>query len=269
MSKFILSCSTVSTEGVGRDSILSCFEHASKAGYRYWALCHPVLRGGGSARWFNYHLANKLAAEAGFQGCTEVYGPVFPNDSVEKAKEMAPDIALLFELAENMNSPFVVITGGRKKDGRLEPAIAGIKELMSMLDSDLKLALENHYNSLFELREDYDRIFSEIDDPRVGITVDTGHFHSAGVDWKELIRSYSDKIYNIHLKDHVGTQSVPLGEGDVDLRGLVEELHKIDYDGALALELEVRDKENVPRYCADSYTYMKAIIEEVTGNTPL
>lgn len=132
----------------------------------------------------------------------------------------------------------------------------------------MKLAIEPHYRTRIESRADYDHILSEINTPKVGITIDIGHFHSAGVDWQALIRAYPDRIYNVHVKDHVGTQSVPIGAGEIDLRGLIEELHATNYNGALAVELEVVDPENLPRYCTEAYTYLRDLVESVTGKLP-
>ena len=90
--------------------------------------------------------------------------------------------------------------------------------------------------------------------------MDTGHFHAAGVDWKALIRRYAARIYNVHLKDHLGPQSVAIGKGEIDLPGLVAVLREIDYSGPLALELEVTDPENLPRYIAEAHEYMSRLL---------
>ena len=113
-----------------------------------------------------------------------------------------------------------------------------------------------------------DAILAEITTPQVGITIDTGHFFSAGVDWRPFIHKYADRIYNVHVKDHIGTQSVALGQGQVDLRGYVQELDAINYEGALAVELEVEDPENLPRYCAEAYTLLDELVCQVTGHPP-
>ena len=61
---------------------------------------------------------------------------------------------------------------------------------------------------------------------------------------------------------------MPLARGEVDLRGYIEELHAIGYDGALAVELEVVDPENLPQYCAEAYTYLYDLVQEVTSGPP-
>ena len=270
MSAFVLSCTTCALRGAERDEILACFSHAPAAGYKYWGLAGAPLVHLGGATWFDARRARELADRAGFEGCTEVYGPSFPTDSIAAAEDAAEDVARMFDVAAVMDSPLVVFSGGNREGaGGIEASIAGICKLLTLIeDGPVRMALEPHYNSRFMTRQDFDAIFAAIDDPRVGITVDTGHFHSAGVDWKGLICDYREKIYNIHLKDHEGTQSVPIGRGGIDLRGLIETLHEIDYEGALAVELEVVDPENLPRYIVEAYNHLSGLVREVSGRPP-
>ena len=269
MSKFVLSCTTCATRMRGKDEILECFTHAPKAGYKAWGVAGPLFWTPGLVRWADVDLIDHRAKEAGLDRCTEVYGPPFPTESLAAAEKHAPSLALIAEAAEKMGSPLVVFSGGKRRPGGLEATIAGIKRLLPLIaDKPVRLALESHYRSQIENRADYDRILGDINTPKVGITIDVGHFHSAGVDWQALIHAYPDRIFNVHLKDHVGTQSVPLGAGEIDLRGLIEALHAIDYSGALAVELEVVDPENLPRHCAQAYTYLRDLVERVTGKLP-
>lgn len=269
MSRFILSCTTCATRMPGRDEIAECFIHAPRAGYKAWGAAGPLFWTPGLIRWANIDLINRCAVEAGLERCTEVYGSAIPTGSIAEAQAAASSRAQLFDVAEEMGSPLVVITGRPRKDGGLEPTIAGIKELLPLIEhKPVRLALEPHYGSQFQYLEDYEAIFDQIESTQVGITLDSGHFHSAGVDWKRLIHRFPDRIYNFHVKDHVGAQSVPLGSGEVDLRGYIEELHDIGYEGALAVELEVTDPENLPRYCAEAFVYLRGLVKEITGQVP-
>jgi sugar phosphate isomerase/epimerase len=253
----------------GRDEISECFIHAPRAGYKAWGVAGPLFWTPGLIRWADIDLLNRCAAEAGLERCTEVYGSAFPTGSVTEAQAAASIKAQLFDVSEKMGSPLVVITGRPRKDGGLEPTIAGIKSLLPLIESKpVKLALEPHYGSQIQYLEDYEAIFDQIESPQVGITLDSGHLHSAGVDWKRLIHRFPDRIYNFHVKDQVGTQSVPLGSGEVDLRGYIDELYAIGYEGALAVELEVIDPENLPRYCAEAFVYLHDLVKEITGHVP-
>ena len=46
--------------------------------------------------------------------------------------------------------------------------------------------MEPHFRSQFQDAADYDFLFDRVDHPQLGITVDTGHFHSAQVDTKAI-----------------------------------------------------------------------------------
>jgi len=220
-------------------------------------------------RWVNIDLIIQCAKDAGLERCTEVYGAAFPTGSVAEAQAAAGFRAHLCEVAIKMESPLVVITGRPRTDTGLEATIAGIKALLQLIENTpVRLALEPHFGSQIQFIEDYEAIFEQIKSPQVGITLDSGHFHSSGVDWKSLIHRYPDRIYNFHVKDHISTQSVPIGTGEIDLRGYIEELHAIGYEGALAVELEVIDPENLPRYCTEAFVYLRNLVKSVTGNFP-
>lgn len=266
MSQFVLSCTTCATRIPWKDEILECFTHAPAAGYKAWGVAGPLFWTPGLIQWADVDLIKRRATEAGLDRCTEVYGPPFPTESVTAAQQAADHMVLLFDVAEDLGSPLVVISGWRRTEVGIEANIAGIKTLLPLIkDKPVKLALEPHYRSQIQDLEDYDAIFDQIDSPQVGITLDAGHLHSAEVDWRRLIDRYADRIYNFHVKDHVGTLSVPLGAGEVDLKGYIEALHAIDYAGPLAVELEVEDPENLPRYCAEAFVYLRDLVQEVTG----
>jgi sugar phosphate isomerase/epimerase len=269
VSHWILSCTTCATRLPGKDELAECLTLAPKIGYRAWGVAGPLFWTPGLVQWADLPRLRRCADEAGLTRCTEVYAAAFPTESVAAAQAVAPLRAQLFEAAMTLGSPLVVMTGRPRREGGLAPTIAGLQALLPLIqDMPVKLALEPHYGSQIQLLEDYDAIFAEITSPQVGITLDSGHFHSAGVDWRRLIARYPERILNFHVKDQRGTQSVPIGAGEVDLRGYLEALHGIDYRGALAVELEVEDLENLPRYTAEAYDYMRQLAQEVAGELP-
>src|SRR5439155_26568544 len=121
----------------------------------------PLFWTPGLLRWANIDLINQRALAAGLTRCTEVYGPGFPNGSAAEAQRAAGDRALVFEAAEKMGSPLVVITGRPRRDGGLEATIAGLKALLPLVArSPVRLALEPHYGSQIQFQEDYEDIFA-------------------------------------------------------------------------------------------------------------
>jgi len=270
MSHFALSCTTCALRGWGDNETLDTFRHAPKAGYRYWGSAESVLRTAELALWADVARMKRGASEAGLLGITEVYADGFPPATVEQAVAHAASLAGVARAAVKMGSPLLVFTGSRpRKEGHLEATIAGLQALLPLIaEMPIRVALEPHFGSTVQFAEDYDAILGAIDDPKLGITVDVGHFHAAGVDWEGLIRRYPKRIYNVHLKDQVGRQSVPIGEGEIDLCRLIRVLDELDYSGALAVELEVVDPENLPAYCARAHTVLSGLVYEVTGEYP-
>ena len=261
MSEIILSCTTCALRNPPLDEISETFKHAPKAGYSYWGLAGPITWTPGLIRWLDADGLRHQAEEVGLRGLTEVYASAISTDSVEAAESSIPDLLLNAEATVKLQCPLLVFSGGRRQTDGLKHTLAGLDKLtQSIADLPVKVALEPHTGSQFQDETDYDEIFQHITTEQIGITIDTGHFHVAGVNWKALIRKYPDRIYNVHVKDHIGSQSVPIGEGEVDMPGLIHELRAIDYCGPLAVELEVEDPENLPRYVSDAYQYLSGLI---------
>lgn len=132
----------------------------------------------------------------------------------------------------------------------------GLKRLVEYIGSrPVKICLENHHNWPLSYTEDYARLFDLIDDPRLGIALDTGHFTSSKVDHLAFIDQFAEKIFHIHIKDHIGTTSVPLGSGETPLPAIFERLRDIGYSGYASVEMEVEDPQNMERYLADALRY--------------
>ena len=105
-----------------------------------------------------------------------------------------------------------------------------------------------------------ERIVKKIDSPYLGLTIDTGHFTSSHIPLQEVIDQLGPWIKHVHIKDHIGTQSVGLGRGETDNVGFVSELRRIGYEGYLSMELEVEDKENIDLYLKEGFEYMKKLV---------
>ena len=154
----------------------------------------------------------------------------------------------------------LVFTGGAREHEPLDDLIAALQQLVNMVEGKpVRIGLENHYQNRIETAEDYDHIFSRIDHPQIGMTADWGHFNSSNVDTAALMRKYADRLVHVHVKDHLGTVSMPLGQGEVDIPELVGVLKEIGYDRAVSVELEVEDQENLDQYAAEALAYLTEI----------
>ena len=89
-----------------------------------------------------------------------------------------------------------------------------------------------------------------------------GHFTAAGVDMPAFVAEFGPRVFHVHVKDHVGLQSVPLGAGRTDNRAVLAALRRVGYRGHLSAELEVRDRANAVRYLREALPYMTRLLAE-------
>lgn len=92
----------------------------------------------------------------------------------------------------------------------------------------------------------------------VGLCLETGHIFVCGGDPLEVLRSAPERVNHVHLKDahrekmdgvikdHEPTPAIwsrevfcALGEGDVDLDGVLSELDKLNFEGWLVVEQDI------------------------------
>ena len=193
------------------------------------------------------------------------------GDGEQQTRESVAYIEKAIALAKELGAGHVVFSGfGWPKEG-LTPARReaicrqigrSLKGLLPALEAaGIPVALENHYCCQIETVQDYVWAFEEAgDSPLIGVTLDTGHFTSSNVDLLETVRVLGRRTVNVHIKDHIGTQSVALGTGNTDNAGLVRALKKIGYTGPLTCELEVADYENIVRHVNDAKPYIEKLM---------
>jgi inosose dehydratase len=133
---------------------------------------------------------------------------------------------------------------------RLEEALAGAHRIAARYG--LMLTLHPHIGTAVQTREEVERL---LEDTRANLCLDTGHLFLGGSDPVALASSAGDRIKHVHLKDvdhevaasfRAGRLSYddavrrgvfkPLGQGDLDLEGVVDRLLGAGYTGWFVLE---------------------------------
>jgi sugar phosphate isomerase/epimerase len=260
MEQIRLSCTTCCFRNRGRDEIEETLRYAPGAGYAYLGLAGPMTWEQGLIQWLD-RAKFSAALEAAGLGLSEIWSPPIPTDSKEAALRGAENLHFIADACVDLGCRNLVQTGGHRCDGGIKNTIIGVSALAEYLaGKDVRICLESHMGSQIREREDYDEILRNVGSPQVGVTVDTGHLHAAGVDMFGLVEDHADRIWNVHLKDHIGEQSVAIGTGEIDLKRLVATLRGIGYDGFFAVELEVTDPENAVQYSKDAFEYLTSIL---------
>lgn len=161
-------------------------------------------------------------------------------------------------------------TGEHGYDGRTELSGAEWEVLTGTLDAAMdvgaglgaRVVLHPHMGTLVEGADDVARV---LDGSAIPLCVDTGHLLIGGVDPYELVRDAVSRVAHVHFKDvdaalaarvRAGqltyttaiTQGLyrALGEGDVDVAGIVTALENYGYAGWYVLEQDLVLAEEPP-----------------------
>lgn len=141
-------------------------------------------------------------------------------------------------------------------DGEWAVFIENLTRLQDVVgETGLITALHPHWGMAIANGAHVERLLESCD---VGLCLDTGHLYLAGTDPVEIARLATDRIHHVHLKDVDGAwaervqsgeakfrQSVidgmfePLGEGAVDIAGVIRLLEANGYRGWYVLEQDV------------------------------
>lgn len=199
--------------------------------------------------------ANDLRLVAGFV-------PVVLHDEARRERELEAVAASIDAIASLGGSVLVLAASsgdpGYEDAGRLDAAgwealFRGIERVEAVAaDRGLRVAVHPHHGTLVERPEDVDRLLAG---SPVGLCLDTGHVVIGGGDPVAIARAAGTRVTHVHLKDvdataagRVGDGSAgyrdavrdglyrSLGEGDVDVLGVVRTLEESGFDGWYVLE---------------------------------
>ncbi len=134
--------------------------------------------------------------------------------------------------------------------------LANLRRLEDVVgDTGMRTALHPHWGMAIETGRHIDRL---LDASTVGLCLDTGHAYLGGADPVAVARAAGERVLHVHLKDVDPAASdrvrsgdvpfrqavidglfVPLGEGAVDIAGVIEALEAGGYRGWYVLEQDV------------------------------
>ena len=148
-------------------------------------------------------------------------------------------------------------------DGEWATFLANLGRLDDIVgDAGLRTALHPHWGMTIETGAQIDRL---LDASTVGLCLDTGHAYLGGADPVAIARNAPDRVLHVHLKDVDPAKAaqvrsgevpfresvidglfVPLGEGAVDIAGVIDALEDAGYQGWYVLEQDVSLKADPP-----------------------
>lgn len=169
------------------------------------------------------------------------------------------EIIKAIRAAAAIGVPHVITTEGEPetKFGRNLTRQEAIFSILEKLHEPLRVAEDHGVKLLLESHGPYtgdldaiEEILERADSPALALNLDTGNSWLGGSDPVELVRRFGPLIEHVHWKDlgaewepkrgtlfGCGMSTIPLGTGQVDIRGVYDALVTAGFDGATTLEI--------------------------------
>lgn len=207
--------------------------------FNYWAdfaqLDEPTVRGM-KALLDRYGLA---CTTLGLWG----WNHIAADDAVRSAAHGHLDRAIAF--GELLGAPTLILGGGERPGAGLEAqAQVFATEVRPYVDraagAGMKVALYGFHGGFLMRQEAYEALWRHL--PEVGVKYDAANIDHVGQDYLKLLRDHPDKIYHVHLKEHMyhGLNRVAsqpaVGMGDIQWGKIMACLYEADYQGYLVIE---------------------------------
>ena len=187
------------------------------------------------------------------------------QEAVKVADLLAESGAKLIVLADTMSRARMAVAGrvDEKRDGLTDRQWEGASKILQRTAAackqrGLQVSFHHHAGTYVETPGEVERLFTLTDPELVGLCLDTGHYFYGGGDPVDVVRKYGSRICHLHFKDvqsgvleAVRREGVDfleavrrgvfseLGEGAVNLPGVIQELQACAYDGWAVVEQDV------------------------------
>jgi len=87
-------------------------------------------------------------------------------------------------------------------------------------------------------------------DKRVGSCADTGHWMRSGINPIDALKKLDGRVLHLHIKDlnkyGRNAHDVPFGTGEANMKGILDQLRAMHFDGVMSIEYEYHWTSSVP-----------------------
>ena len=212
------------------------------------------------------------------------------QSAMEVARLLAQAGAPYLVLADAMNAARMAVAGSvdDARDGMSAHTWDGAAHLLTRIahsarELGLTPVFHHHCGTFIETPAEVHRLLAMTDPELLGLCLDTGHYFYGGGDPVECARMYGKRIRHLHLKDvrpsvleTVRRKRIPyldairagvfceLGEGGVNLAGVIQQLNAAGFSGWAVFEQDV-DPSQPGSNPVESATRSRAYLQKVAG----
>lgn len=186
-------------------------------------------------------------------------GPIYMGTEAEATR--AFDYAKRVGVTTVVGVPYKVVDNERVASPELLQFIN-----LKVREYDCKYAIHNHGPDMPKLFPNAASVIELVKDldPRIGICLDIGHDIRDGFDPCNDLQKYSDRVFDIHIKDVTAAskegRTCEMGRGVIDIPRFVKMLRSVGYSGACSLEFE-KDMDDPLAGLAESIGYFRGVAD--------
>ncbi len=173
------------------------------------------------------------------------FEPALTNPDPEMRRWRQQYTIETIRLAAQLNAPCISITSGEPIPGvtRNQASEIMVESLKPICEEaarhNVKIGIEYEPGLIIESAADVMAIMAQVNSPALGVNFDIGHSYLMHEDPEETVQLLAGRIWNVHVEDiknNIHFHLIP-GEGDLPFSRYLSALNRINYQGALTLEL--------------------------------
>jgi sugar phosphate isomerase/epimerase len=167
------------------------------------------------------------------------------KDPAERARRVQYTLEAI-DLAERLGASTISTEpGGPLEDVTRGEGFRFFKEGLAAIEAKarskgIRVLIEPEPGLLIENSSQFIEFHRELDPTVFGLNFDIGHFFCVGEDPSTLVNELKDYTYHFHLEDIAHTRQhyhLLLGEGAIDISGVLKAIEQTGYDGFVTVEL--------------------------------
>ncbi len=188
---------------------------------------------------FRQLLADHNLAVAGIHVGGEIWNPQAVRDALDRLQQT-------MAFAAAAGAPHLCFSGALKQ-GKSDAELAQAAENLNRIGElarghGLRLAYHNHFWEIEDDCRELRYLRDHTDPVNVAFLLDVAWVQRGGGDPAAVAREFLPRIAYFHLKDSRGTEWLELGEGDVDLDGVIEVMSGVALPWAVVEQDETKRK---------------------------
>lgn len=178
--------------------------------------------------------------------------PTFVNMGVVHPTADESKSRVFFEAAKRLGIDTLVAEPEAKSMADL-PKVMDVVEKLA-IEYNIKVAIHDHPKPSFYWNPDTVLTAVKGRSPLLGACADVGHWKRSGLDPVECLKRLEGRVITLHFKDLVkgpaptenGLHDVPWGTGTSDAKGMLRELKRQHFHGAICIEYEYHWDNSIP-----------------------